>query len=68
MRNGHRLVDPSGLDCRDDSDAVAKAEVIAEQIATDVPKPSSRKVAVLNSSRHEVDHVDIKAKNGPGAD
>src|SRR4051794_28571583 len=60
VRNGHRLVDPSGLDCESEKDAMTKAKVIAEHIAGDVPHPSTpRKIAVMNSDRQEVDHVNI---------
>jgi hypothetical protein len=60
VKNGHRLIDPSGLDCSSDKDAVTKANVIAKQIASDVPKPSTpRKVAVMDSDRQEIDHVNI---------
>ena len=37
VKNGHRLIDPSGLDCKDDEDASSKADVIAKQIANDAP-------------------------------
>src|SRR4051794_9135104 len=33
--DGTALKDPSGLDCRDDKDALAKARIIASEIATD---------------------------------
>jgi hypothetical protein len=35
--NGQRLPDPSGLECRDDDEAKAKAEVIARQVAAEAP-------------------------------
>jgi hypothetical protein len=35
IQNGHRLVDPSGLDRSGDNEAVAKAKVIALQISED---------------------------------
>jgi hypothetical protein len=60
VKNGHRLVDPSGLDCKSDRDAVTKAEVIAQQIAVEIPNPSTpRKIAVMDSDRQEIDNVDI---------
>jgi len=61
VKNGHRLIDPSGLDCDDDKDALAKGTIIADEIARDGPTRSSRKVAVLDSDRHEVSQVDIGA-------
>jgi hypothetical protein len=33
IKNGHRLIDPTGLECRDDQEATAQATVIAAQIA-----------------------------------
>jgi hypothetical protein len=68
IKNGHRLIDSAGFDCKDDGDAVAKGSIIAKQVATDGPKPSTRKVAVLDSNRHEVGQADIKEKDGPGGD
>jgi hypothetical protein len=60
VKNGHRLIDPSGLDCDNDNDAMSKAKVIAREIAGAVENPSvPRKVAVMNSDRHEIDHVNI---------
>jgi hypothetical protein len=59
VKNGHRLIDPSGLECRNDRDAYAKAVVIAQQIAQDSPASVGRHVAVLDSERQEVSRVDI---------
>jgi hypothetical protein len=38
IKNGHRLIDPSGLDCENDDDAAAKARVIAIEIARELPE------------------------------
>ena len=55
LQDGHRSEDPTGLECRDDEDAKAKAEVIAGQMAADAPLGSgNRYVAVLNESRVEI--------------
>ena len=60
VKNGHRLIDPSGLDCETDVDARTKAKVIAKHIAGDVKNPSApRKVAIMNSDRQEIDDVAI---------
>jgi hypothetical protein len=60
VKNGHRLIDPAGLDCRDDQDAITQATVIARQIARDVPETSgARHVAVLDDARKEVTTVPI---------
>ncbi len=55
VKNGHRLIDPSGLECRDDRDAAQNARMIARQIAEDSPGSVARHVAVLNSDRREID-------------
>jgi hypothetical protein len=59
VKNGHRLVDPSGLDCRNDQEAIKNAIVIARQIAEDAPPTGPRHVSVLNSDREEVSKVPI---------
>jgi hypothetical protein len=60
LKNGHRLIDPSGLDCRDDQEATAKAIIIAQQIGSDAPgSAGARYIAVLNSERQEVTTVPI---------
>jgi hypothetical protein len=61
VKNGHRLIDPSGLDCRNDQEARNQAVIIARQIAMDAPKSEGRYVAVLNSDREEVSKVPITA-------
>jgi hypothetical protein len=49
VKNGHRLVDPAGLDCRDDHETRDQAVLIARQIAMDAPASEGRHVAILNS-------------------
>lgn len=41
LKDGHRLVDPSGVDCPNDEAAQKQAKVIAARIAADVPDRSS---------------------------
>jgi hypothetical protein len=62
VKNGHRLIDPAGLDCRDDREATAQAIVIAQLIAREAPASGDRHVAVLNSEREEVGKVPINGK------
>jgi hypothetical protein len=50
VTNGHRLVDPSGIDCRNDHEALKAGVVIAQQIAADAPCDQPRHVAVLAAS------------------
>jgi hypothetical protein len=56
-KNGHRLVDPAGLDCKDDREALSKAIVIARQIELYGPSASGRRVAVMDSEGREVGNV-----------
>jgi hypothetical protein len=67
IKNGHRLIDPGGLDCRDDREATAKAIIIAQQIAQDAPAtPGGRLIAVLNSDGREVGTVEINTDGKEG--
>jgi hypothetical protein len=51
VKNDHRLVDPAGLDCRNDQEAIAKAIFIAQTIAAETSEtPGERQVAFMNSS------------------
>jgi hypothetical protein len=60
IKNGHRLIDPAGLDCSDDDDAIAKAKLIATQISQDAPKQAGqRHIAILNSDRAEVFKIPV---------
>jgi hypothetical protein len=47
VKNGHRLIDPAGLDCRDDQQARDHVVLIARQIAMDAPASEGRQVARL---------------------
>lgn len=60
IKNGHRLIDPSGLDCRDDQEAVRNAAAIARQIAADAPSDEARHISILNGDRQEVGKVDVE--------
>jgi hypothetical protein len=61
LTDGQRLVDPSGLDCRDDRDASAKAKIIAKQIEQDIPAaPVQRHVEVLDEDRAKVTKVPVR--------
>jgi hypothetical protein len=52
IKDGHRLVDPSGLSFKDNDDALAKAKVIAIGVSLDKPAVDpKRHIAVLNDSR-----------------
>jgi hypothetical protein len=63
IKDGHRLVDPSGLNFDDDDDAIAKAEVIAIRVSLDNPAVDpERHIAVLNDSREEIVRVPVYSK------
>ena len=59
VKNGHRLVDPAGLDCRDAAEATAQAMIIARQIAEDAPTASQRHVAIMDGDGNELGKVPI---------
>jgi hypothetical protein len=60
IKDGHRLVDPSGLNFKDDADAIAKAEVIAIGVSLDKPAVDpERHIAVLNDLREEIFRVPV---------
>jgi hypothetical protein len=63
IKNGHRLIDPTGLDCVDDVAALRSARMIAQQIAKDANPDLPRRISVLDEDRSEigtvlVDHED----------
>jgi hypothetical protein len=64
IKNGHRLIDPAGLDCRDDEEAMDQAIIIARQIAADAPETSAvRQVAILDSERQEIGQVPVQQRS-----
>jgi hypothetical protein len=66
IKDGHRLADPSGLNFKNDDDAIAKANVIAIGVSLDEPAVDpERHIAVLNDAREgERSHVQIDAPSG----
>jgi hypothetical protein len=63
IRDGHRLVDPSGMNFKNDDNAIAKAEVIAIGVSLDKPAVDpERHIAVLNGSREEIFRVPVYSK------
>ncbi len=59
VKNGHRLLDPAGVDCASDKDARRQGEAVARQIAADAPRSVARKVAVVDGEGREVANVPI---------
>jgi hypothetical protein len=63
IKDGHRLVDPSGLNFKDDADAIAKAEVMAIGVSLDKPAVDpERHIAVLNDLKEEICRVPVYSK------
>ena len=55
--DGTALRDPSGLDCRDDQDAVCKARIIAGEIATDARIHHPRRIQIEDAQGNVLDTV-----------
>jgi hypothetical protein len=63
IKDGHRLVDPSGLDCKNDSAAIEKARVLAIGVSLDKPAVDpTRRISVLNADREEISTVSVYSK------
>jgi hypothetical protein len=63
IQDGHRLVDRSGLDFKNDDAAIAKAKVIAIGVSLDKPAVDpKRHIAVLNGSRDEIFRMPVYSK------
>jgi hypothetical protein len=59
VQDGHRLTDPSGIECRTEEEAIKQAKVIAAQIAADVPASANRRVAVIDDRGREIASLTI---------
>lgn len=64
VKNGHRLVDPAGIDCRSDDDAKRQGAAVARQIANDVPASVARRVAVVDDEGREIAVIGIAKSDG----
>jgi hypothetical protein len=63
IKDGHWLVDPSGLNFKTDDEAIARAEAIAIVVSIDKPEVNpKRHIAVLNGSREEIFRVPVYSK------
>jgi len=60
ISDGVRLADPGGLECDSEHDAVAKADMIEQQIATDIELPTARCVVMLDEAGAEVCKAAVK--------
>jgi hypothetical protein len=63
IKDGHTLVDPSGLNFKTDDDAIARAQARAIMVSIDKPEVDpKRHIAVLNGSREEIFRVPVYSK------
>jgi hypothetical protein len=63
IKDGHGLVDPSGLEFKNDDAAVAKAKVLAIGVSLDKPAVDpERHIAVLDGSRKQIFSVPVYSK------
>jgi hypothetical protein len=60
LANGHRLADPSGLECESDQDARVKARIMARQIAADLDDNTDRSLVVVDESGAEIYKLPLK--------
>jgi hypothetical protein len=62
IKDGHRLVDPSGQDCLDDADALSKGETMARQLEADGPvdMDPQRHVAVINEEGQQIGKIAVR--------
>jgi len=61
IKDGHRLVDPSGLEFKNDDAAIAKAKVIAIGVSLDKPAVDPER-HIENESREEIFKVPVYSK------
>jgi len=63
IKDGHRLVDPAGLDFKNDHDAIERARVIAIGVSIDKPEVDpARYISVLNEARVEIFKAPVYSK------
>jgi hypothetical protein len=60
IKDGHTLVDPSGSDCENDTDAIDKAKTLAIGVSLDKPDVDpERHIAIRNDAGKEVSTVPV---------
>ncbi len=63
IKDGHRLVDPSGTDCKNDAAAIEKARVLAIGVSLDKPEVDpKRHIAVINDAGREISRMPVYSK------
>jgi hypothetical protein len=63
VEDGHRLFDASGFVCKNDTDAITKATVLAIGVSVDEPEDDpERRVAIINDQGREIGNVPVYSK------
>jgi len=63
IKDGHRLVDPAGSECKSDSAAMGKARIMAIGVSLDKPAVDPKRcISVLNADGVEISTVPVYSK------
>jgi hypothetical protein len=63
IKDGHRLVDPAGSNCKNDSAAMERARVMAIGVSLDKPAVDpTRRISVQDANRVEISTVPVYSK------
>jgi hypothetical protein len=63
IKDGHRLVDPSGFDCKNDTDAIDRAMILAIGVSLDKPEVDpTRRIAIRNNAGKQISTVPVYSK------
>jgi hypothetical protein len=63
VKNGHRLFDPTGFVCEDDTDAIIRATVLAIGVSLDTPENDpERRIAIINDAGREIGNVPVYSR------
>jgi hypothetical protein len=63
IQDGHRLVDPAGRECKNDTAAKEMARVLAIGVSLDTPAVDpTRVISVLNDARQEIFQAAVYSK------
>jgi Domain of unknown function (DUF6894) len=62
IKDGHRLVDPKGVDCLDDAHAISMGKTMARQIEANGPidMDPQRHVAVINEEGQQIGRIAVR--------
>jgi hypothetical protein len=63
IKDGHRLVDPAGRECKNDGDAIEMARIVAIGVSLDKPAVDpTRYISVINDARQEIFQAAVYSK------